>query len=171
MPMTRKHFICSAFAAPGIAALGQAPASAQSPAYPGFGPTSGLGSLHLLTKAETRSVSPENPTGEKGKGGMAVPSPSLPFADHAAHLGQGWKVSPFLKPKAGEKVTLMDVEGPGVIQHIWLATERNFHGTGRACVLRFYWDDESDPSIEAPMTDFFAVGHDLFAPVNSLAVV
>jgi hypothetical protein len=38
-------------------------------------------------------------------------------------------------------------------------------------VLRFYWDNETTPSIEVPMTDFFAVGHELFAPVNSLAVV
>jgi hypothetical protein len=37
--------------------------------------------------------------------------------------------------------------------------------------LRFYWDDEQTPSIEVPMTDFFAVGHELFARVNSLAVV
>lgn len=38
-------------------------------------------------------------------------------------------------------------------------------------ILRFYWDHEETPSIEVPFTDFFAIGHDLFAPVNSLAVV
>ena len=46
-----------------------------------------------------------------------------------------------------------------------------FGGNGRACVLRFYWDGEETPSVEVPMTDFFAVGHDLYAPVNSLAVI
>jgi hypothetical protein len=65
----------------------------------------------------------------------------------------------------------MDVKGPGAIQHIWMATESSWLGNGRACVLRFYWDGEPTPSIEVPLTDFFAVGHDLFAPVNSLAVV
>jgi len=123
---------------------------------------------------DTRSVSAENPTGEKGKGARAVPKvgdPDLPFAGAAKDLGQGWKVRPFLKPKAGQTVTIMDTSGPGVIQHIWMATETNWAGNGRACVLRFYWDDEPFPSVEVPLTDFFAVGHDLFAPVKSLAVV
>jgi hypothetical protein len=128
----------------------------------------------MLTAAETRSICAENPTGEKGMGGRATPNPSdpkLPFSRAASVLGQGWKVNPFIKPKAGETVTLMDADGPGVIQHIWIATETNFAGTGRACVLRFYWDNEPTPSIEVPLTDFFAVGHDLFARVNSLVVV
>ena len=134
----------------------------------------GLGALPLLSSAVTRSISAENPTGEKGKGGMAVPNPDdpdLPHSGAALNLGQGWKVRPFLKPKAGETVTLMDTDGPGVIQHIWMATEGSWVGNGRACVLRFYWDGEETPSVEVPMTDFFAIGHDLLAPVNSLAVV
>ena len=133
-----------------------------------------LGALPLLTDAVTRSISAENPTGEPGKGGMAVPKPDdpdLPHSGAASELGQGWKVRPFLKPKAGQTVTLMDVEGPGVIQHIWMATATNWAGNGRACVMRFYWDGEETPSVEVPMTDFFAVGHDIFAPVNSLAVI
>ena len=85
-------------------------------------------------------------------------------------LGQGWKVRPFVKPKAGATITVMDVDGPGIIQHIWMATEKDWRGNGRACVLRFYWDGEETPSVEAPLPDFFAVGHDLFATVNSLAV-
>jgi len=134
----------------------------------------GLGALPLLSKAVTRSISAENPTGEKGKGATAVPDPNdpdLPHCGAATELGQGWKVRPFLKPKAGQTVTLMDTAGPGVIQHIWLATEGNWAGNGRGCVLRFYWDGEKTPSVEVPMTDFFAVGHDIFATVNSLPVI
>ena len=137
----------------------------------GFG---NLGTLAHLDSSVTRSVSAENPTGGKGAGGMAIPNPDDPNLPHSAwaeNLGQGWKVRPFLKPKAGETVTLMDVDGPAVIQHIWMATEGNYQGNGRACILRFYWDDETEPSVEVPMTDFFAVGHDIFAPVNSLAVI
>jgi hypothetical protein len=104
-------------------------------------------------------------------GARAIPGPSYPFSKAAAELGQGWKVSPFYRPKAGETLTIMDVEGPGVIEHIWMATETSWEGNGRACVLRFYWDGENTPSVEVPMTDFFAVGNDRFAPVNSLAVV
>ena len=131
----------------------------------------GLGTLPLLTEARTRSISAENPTGEKGKGGMAVPDPTEPKAAAAARaaddLGQGWKVRPFVRVNAGQTATLMDVDGPGVIQHIWIAG-----GTpSREHVIRFYWDGEDTPSIEAPATDFFAIGHDLIAPVNSLAVI
>lgn len=138
------------------------------------GLTPGLGTLPLLTEMRTRSISAENPTGEKGKGGMAIPdptNPNLPHSSHATELGQGWKVRPFLNAKAHETVTLMDVKGPGVIQHIWIVTDQKWAGQGRACVLRFYWDHEETPSVEVPLTDFFAVGHDLFAPVNSLAVI
>jgi len=134
----------------------------------------GMDSLPYLMKAESRQVSPENPTGEKGKGGMAIPDPSnpdLPFSARAAHLGQGRKVRPFIKHKAGETVTIMDVQGPGVITHIWMATEMNFSGNGRGRIIRVYWDDEMEPSVEVPLTDFFAIGHDKFARVNSLPVV
>jgi len=150
-------------------------AMAQEPARPGrANPGYDLSSLYVLDDTETRSISPENPTGGKGQGGRAVPNPSDPdlsYSGAALAMGRGWKVRPFVKPKAGQTLTLMDVEGPGIIQHIWMATETNWAGNGRACVLRFYWDGEETPSIEAPLTDFFAVGHDLFAPVNSLAVV
>ncbi len=136
-----------------------------------FGLNAGLNTLPMLTGAKTRSVCAENPTGEKGKGGMAIPDPSEPKPPLAARaaddLGQGWKVRPFLRVNAGETATLMDVDGPGVIQHIWLTGGAPTRGH----VLRFYWDGEETPSIEVPPTDFFAVGHDLFAPVNSLAVV
>ena len=115
----------------------------------------GLGGLPLLSDARTRSVCPENPTGEKGKGGMAVPDPGkLPFSAAASDLGQGWKVNPFHKVKPGETRTSMDVDGPGVIQHIWLVADPE---KGRSHIIRFYWDGEKMPSIESPVSDFFAV--------------
>jgi hypothetical protein len=130
----------------------------------------GLGSLPLLSDAKTRSICAENPTGEKGKGGMAVPNPQEPkpaAAGRAAdELGVGWKVRPFLRVNAHETATLMDVGGPGIIQHIWLVENLN-----RAHVLRFYWDGESQPSIEVPALEFFAIGHGTFAPLNSAAII
>ena len=130
----------------------------------------GLPALPYLSHARTRSVCAENPTGARGRGGMAVPDPKQvdpPASARAAdELGQGWKVRPFLRVNKGQTATLMDVDGPGVIQHIWLV-----EGLSRAHVLRFYWDGEPTPSIEVPAPDFFAVGHGKFAPVNSLAVV
>ena len=127
-------------------------------------------SLPLLNEARTRSISAENLTGAKGRGGMAIPEPgeAKPAASARAadNLGQGWKVKPFLRINAGETVTLMDVDGPGVIQHIWMV-----EGLSRAHVLRFYWDGEATPSVEVPAPDFFAIGHEKFARVNSQAVI
>ncbi|MEI6678612.1 MAG: glycoside hydrolase family 172 protein [Mariniphaga sp.] len=131
---------------------------------------SGLTDLPNLDNTQTRSISAENITGAKGMGGMAIPDPSelkpAASARAADSLGQGWKVKPFLRVNAGETVTLMDVEGPGSIEHIWMV-----EGLSRANVLRFYWDGEATPSVEVPAPDFFAVGHEKFARVNSQVVV
>jgi hypothetical protein len=143
---------------------GETPAATVTPGF-GFG----LGSLPLLTDARSRSISAENPTGEKGKGGMATPNPAdtnrPDGASSADTLGQGWKVRPFIRVNAGETAVLMDVAGPGVIQHIWMVENIN-----RGLVIRFYWDGEDTPSVESPVPDFFAVGHGRVAQLNSLAV-
>jgi hypothetical protein len=131
----------------------------------------GLGSLPLLSDAQTRSISPENPTGGKGQGARIVPKlgdPEQPYANLFAHLGPGWKTRPFLTLEAAKTRTVMDVQGPGVIQHIWMVADESHW---RSCVLRFYWDDETTPSIETPLGDFFAIGHGKFAPVNSIPVL
>jgi hypothetical protein len=150
---------------PAASTPGKAPAGDSSTGF-----TQGLAALPLLTGARTRSVSAENPTGAKGQAAQAIPNPSerdRPEAAWAAdQLGQGWKVRPFLRVNKGQTVTLMDVDGPGVIQHILLV-----EGLSRDHVLRFYWDGETTPSVEVPAPDFFAVGPGTFAPVQSLAVV
>jgi len=137
-------------------------------------------SLPMLTPdMNTRMVSPENPTGDEGKGAMRSPdstNPDLAFSAAASDLGRGWKVRPFIKVPAHSTVTIMDVDGPATIRHIWMAvssmiTSADAAAEGRADVLRFYWDDEATPSVEVPLPDFFAVGHDTFAPVNSSMVV
>ena len=74
----------------------------------------GLSGLPILGAGESRMVSPENPTGEKGKGAMAVPdpkNPDLPASSAAARLGQGWKVRPFVQVPAHSTITIMDVAG------------------------------------------------------------
>ena len=139
------------------------------------GATDGASLLSVLTpNVESRQVSPENPTGEKGKGAMRVPDPANPdlaFSGGASDLGQGWKVRPFIKVAAHTTTAIMDVEGPGTIKHIWMATSPDLSEVGRSGVLRFYWDGEETPSVEVPIADFFAIGHGKFAPVNSSMVV
>ncbi len=124
-----------------------------------------MDNLHLLSDAETRSISPENFTGEKGKGGMATLDEGS--AAHAARdLGQGWKVNPFVVIEPGETFTMAVIDGPGAIQHIWMTPT----GNRRFSIFRIYWDDEENPSVEVPVGDFFANGWGGFAHVNSLAV-
>ena len=122
-----------------------------------------LGNLPRLSSARTRSVSPENFTGEKGKGGMATEGTG---ARAARELGQKWKVSPSVRIKAGQTFVMADIEGSGAIQHIWMTPT----GNNRFNILRFYWDGEETPSIECPAGDFFACGMGQYTTVSSLAV-
>ena len=125
-----------------------------------------LGNLARLSKARSRSISAENFSGEKGQAGKATHGTGeVP----ARELGQGWKVSPCISLAPKSTTTLAEIEGPGAISHLWLTVHPSFW---RALVLRFYWDGEAAPSVEVPMGDFFARGHDT-APhlVTSLPVV
>jgi hypothetical protein len=130
--------------------------------FSGLGMT--LGNLSRLSRAQSRSISPENFRGEKGKGGMSIDGPA---AHMARGLGQGWKVSPFIVIKAGETATLADIEGAGAIQQIWMTTMR---GAWRHTILRAYWDGQEQASVECPIGDFFCNGWEKFAQVSSLAV-
>jgi hypothetical protein len=121
-----------------------------------------LGNLWRLSAAETRSISPENPTGEKGRGAMEVPDETSP----ARHLGRGWKVRPSVTIGAGETCLLADIRGSGAIQQMWMTPT----GPWRSSILRIYWDDSPYPSIECPVGDFFACGWNRYAQVSSLAV-
>ncbi len=122
-----------------------------------------LGNLCRLSHAQTRSISPENFTGEKGKAGMSTNGPAMKAA---RDLGQGWKVSPYVVIKPKETFVMADVQGSGAVQQIWLTPSGNW----RFAILRFYWDGETEPSVECPVGDFFACGWGRYAQVSSLAV-
>jgi hypothetical protein len=122
-----------------------------------------MGNLFRLSDARSRSISPENFTGEKGKGGMATTGTG---SNASRELGQGWKVSPSVRIKSKTTFTLAEIEGPGSIQHIWMTPTGNW----RYSILRFYWDDEKEPSVECPVGDFFGMGWGQYAKLTSLAV-
>jgi hypothetical protein len=124
----------------------------------------GLGNIYALSRAKTRSISAENPTGERGKGGMAT---SGTGAAAARELGQGWKISPSIHIPARATVTLAEIEGPGVIQHIWNTVHPQWW---RRLVLRIYWDGEETPSVETPLGDFFCNGWCQRCNVSSLPI-
>ena len=121
--------------------------------------------LSLYTGAVFRSISPENPRGEKGGGGMSVDGP----AHHAARdLGQGWKISPYVNIEQGQTHTLADIDGTGAIRHIWLTCAGL---TARNAILRMYWDGADVPSVECPLGDFFCNAYlPEYRQLSSLAV-
>ncbi len=122
-----------------------------------------MGNLSRLSDAKTRSISPENLTGEKGKGGMAREGPG---AKCAGDLGRGWKISPSIGIGVGDTFTLADIQGPGAVQQMWMTLRGNW----RFSILRIYWDDQDNPSVECPVGDFFASGWGKFAQLSSLAL-
>jgi hypothetical protein len=61
----------------------------------------------------------------------------------------------------GKKVILAEMVGAGCIRHIWVTIRSTEEWYLRRILLRMYWDGEEEPSVEAPIGDFFGIGHDL----------
>ncbi len=74
------------------------------------------------------------------------------------------------RPIPGETIVLADLTGPGMITHIWITVAAFEYGWPRLLRLRVYYDGSSTPSVDSPLGDFFAVGHGMERPLNSLMV-
>jgi hypothetical protein len=123
----------------------------------------GLGNLTRVKDAQSRAITPENPEGNVGAGGQT-----------ASELGPSRKGRPNISIKNGEITTLADIDGPGVINHVWLTMPAQTEAGDfplRDIVLRMYWDDEDEPSVEVPLGDFFCNGHAQRCRINSLPIV
>jgi hypothetical protein len=91
---------------------------------------------------DCRACTFENPTGARGAGGSAA---------------GGRKGAPFKELAAGEEVTLADIDGPGVVRHIWMTFPPAPPEVMRAMVLEVFYDGAAEPSISVPALDFFGV--------------
>ena len=137
------------------------PAAASAVVPSTFGGTSGIS---RLSAAVSRSATAENFDARKGGGARA----STGTGERAAReLGVGWKVSPSIVIPAGETATLADIDGSGVIGHIWCTTHPSHW---RHLVLRVYWEGDDQPAIETPLGDFFCAGWNTWAQVSSLPI-
>lgn len=123
-----------------------------------------LSDLAKLSNARSRSVSMENRTGKKGRGGMAEDGTGR---ECARELGRGWKISPSCHIGAGEVFTMADHRGSGAIEHIWMTVHCS---KWRSLIWRIYWDDETEPSVCVPVGDFFCNGWCEHANVASLPI-
>jgi Protein of unknown function (DUF2961) len=122
-----------------------------------------LGQLARISDLRSRSISPENFSGQPGQAGRATQGTG---AYAARGLGQGWKISPSVSIAPGETFSLARITGPGVIQSMWCTGRR----LSRDLILRIYWDEQATPSVECPLGDFFTLGWGPFAQVSSLPV-
>lgn len=123
-----------------------------------------LNSAAMISNGRSRAINAENPTGEKGNGGKT-----------ASCLGPSRKGTPCIPEiKPNETKVLADIEGTGVIQHIWITVTDQISPKNRFVlrdlVLRMYWDNETSPSVECPLGDFFCCGFGKTYPVNSMPV-
>jgi len=110
--------------------------------------------LYELMDIESRAANAENPAGERSKGGLA---------------GGGHKGSPCVQwVKPGQVVTLLDVDGPGCVRHIWLTFPPYHPDLYRGLVIRMYWDSQENPSVEAPVGDFFGIAHARYRNVSTV---
>jgi hypothetical protein len=119
--------------------------------------------LSAPTEVRSRSINAENPTGAPG---MAARS--------ASPLGPGRKGRPCVPLPAGQTITLAEIDGPGVLRHVWITVPETTPAGPfvlRDLVLRAYWDGEATPSVEVPLGDFFCNGFGARALVTSLPIV
>lgn len=124
-----------------------------------------LNSLTTKKMIRTFSVSPENPTGEKGMGGRSTEGSA---AAAARELGQGWKVNPYIVLNGNSSAMLAHIHGQGAIKHIWITDNAS---RSRVLILRIYFDDHNTPAVETPLSDFFAnADYDEYRQLSSLAM-
>ena len=112
-----------------------------------------MSQLFRVTNTKSRSICAENFTGEPGKGGMCPLDQGI-ARKAARDLGTGWKVNPYIVIPAKSTFEIANIAGSGVINHIWLTPT----GRWRNTILRIYWDGQENPSVEAPIGDFFCMG-------------
>ena len=115
------------------------------------------------TGSRSRSITAENPTGAVGAGGS-----------ESSRLGPGRKGRPCIPIPVGESVVIADIEGPGVIRHLWFTLARvTDEGPNvlRNLVLVMTWDDAERPAVEVPIGDFFGCGFAEVAYQRSAAML
>ena len=99
---------------------------------------------HIDLTLDSRAITFENPTGEKGMGGKTY---------------NGRKGDPNKLLAPGEKILLADIKGPGTIRHIWMTFPPMTPKLARAVWMEVYYDGSDAPSISLPCLDFFGLPH------------
>ena len=107
---------------------------------------------HIDESLDSRAITFENPSGERGAGGTAA---------------GGRKGSPSRVIDVGERVTLAHIEGPGTIRHIWMTFPPAPPDVMRGLCIEVFYDEGAEPSVSVPCLDFFGLPHGRPAPYAS----
>jgi hypothetical protein len=59
--------------------------------------------------------------------------------------------------KEGQWNTIFEADGAGMITHIWFTFPGRDKMLGRRNLIRMFWDGEKEPSVVAPLSDFFGL--------------
>ncbi len=95
----------------------------------------------------------ENPKAEKAAGGKE---------------NRGAKGHAFNKIKSGEEIELLNIEGSGVVNRIWMTFSDRSPEMLRSLVIEMYWDKNSKPAVSVPIGDFFGIGLGKRVPFESV---
>ncbi len=110
-------------------------------------------SLYLFQSgAETRWVSPENPTGAKGAGGRE---------------NRGGKGHAFETIPVGGSHVLADIKGAGTIDRMWITIEDRSPDALRGLRFEISWDGAATPAVSVPLGDFFLHGASEMLPMET----
>jgi hypothetical protein len=101
---------------------------------------------------ETRWVSPENPTGAKGAGGLE---------------NRGAKGHAFEPLKAGMSLTFANIKGAGIIDRMWMTVQNPTPDALRGLKLDIFWDGAPTPAVSVPLGDFFLQGAGEMVPMDT----
>lgn len=99
---------------------------------------------HVDPALDARAATFENPTGARGAGGSAF---------------GGRKGAPNKLVLGGERVALLDTEGPGTVRHVWMTFLPGEPEAMRSLHLEVFYDDLDEPSVAAPCLDLFGLPH------------
>ena len=104
------------------------------------------------TRLDCRSISFENPNGERGQGGRAA---------------GGRKGAPHRWIAPGETLVSAEIKGPGRIRHIWMTFPPDKPEEMRSVWMEMFYDGLKAPSISVPCLDFFGLPHGRLAAYDS----
>src|SRR6476661_7840207 len=87
----------------------------------------------------TRWSSPENINGKKGAGGRE---------------NFGAKGSASMVINAGDSLDLLNIQGQGIINRIWITIDNRSPENLRSLTVKMYWDNDKKPAVSVPLSDF-----------------